>query len=255
MILDKQTLLQSLASARASIKSRYRQSFAGFLWVIINPIVMFATQSLVFKHILKLDIPKFYLFLLSGLLPWLFLVQSIEMTSSSFLTNGRITKAYSVSPIVFLTAQLIDNLVNFLMAMFVLLTVVAFLDPIPFSAFLGFIPSMIFLVTALWGLSIGIATLQVFYKDTKFVVSFVLSIGFYLTPIFYSEEFLPPGFEWLPKVNPLYYLIKPIRMSFLGHHPLTLGLEYLQAFAVAVFFLSTTTWYWNKKKNQVYMNV
>jgi lipopolysaccharide transport system permease protein len=247
---------QALASAKASVKTRYRQSYAGFIWVVINPIIMFLVQSLIFKHVLALEISRFYLFLLSGLLPWLFLVQTLEMTANSFAANGRITKAYSVSPLVFLTAQILDNLLNFIFAFVILLAAVSFFDPISMVHAIGIILPLFFLVVGVWGLSLWLATLQVFYSDTKFVLTFLLSIGFFVTPIFYSEDLLPQNLKWMPQINILYILIKPIRESILGHGTFE---SYFKSCAISAgvsTFLVVSSWrYWRNKKNQVFLNV
>jgi ABC-type polysaccharide/polyol phosphate export permease len=59
------------------MKFRYRKTFAGFIWVILNPIMMFVVQSLVFKRFLKIEIPDSFVFLLGGLLLWIFITQTI----------------------------------------------------------------------------------------------------------------------------------------------------------------------------------
>src|ERR1035437_5970491 len=78
----------------ANLKSRYRKTFVGFLWVILNPLILYGVQSLVFMKFLKLQVPNYTLFLLSGLLPWVFIVQSVEMCTSLIVINGKLFKSF-----------------------------------------------------------------------------------------------------------------------------------------------------------------
>src|SRR5271154_4561101 len=98
---------QSRALAAANLKSRYRRTVAGFLWVVLNPLIMFGVQSMIFRHVLKIQISNYFLFLLSGLLPWIFITQSMDMCTSLFQANGGVLKSFHLNPLVLLTAQLI----------------------------------------------------------------------------------------------------------------------------------------------------
>src|SRR5258708_5886389 len=112
---------QIIILTAANLKSRYRKTIAGFLWVIINPLLMFWVQSQIFIKVMKISLTNYPLFLLSGLLPWLFMTQSLEMSATIFNQMGSALKAFPVHPFVFLAAQLIDNFINFIAAFLVLL--------------------------------------------------------------------------------------------------------------------------------------
>ena len=85
----------------ANLKTRYRKTWAGFLWVILNPLTMYWIQTQVFSRFLKLNVSNYALFLLSGLLPWIFIVQTLEMCASLFVWSSRMFKAFPVSPLVY----------------------------------------------------------------------------------------------------------------------------------------------------------
>ena len=76
----------------ASLKSRYRKTFAGFLWVVLNPLMMFGVQSLVFKTFMKIQVPDYHLFLLGGLLPWIFFSSTIQMGTPIFVTQSHLLR-------------------------------------------------------------------------------------------------------------------------------------------------------------------
>ena len=88
------------------------------------------------------------------------------------------------------------------------------------AVFLGYIPGIRILLYALpvlicllgvFGLAWLLATLQIFYRDVKFVTSFVLNVSFFMTPIFYPENFVDPEHRWLLQLNPFRYFLLPFR--------------------------------------------
>ena len=94
MIAEVTFWRQVLALTRANLKARYRKTAAGFLWVVLNPLILYAAQSLVFERFLNLRVPRYSLFLGSGLLPWVFSAQTLEMCTSLFVTHGRLIRRH-----------------------------------------------------------------------------------------------------------------------------------------------------------------
>src|SRR3954465_5069767 len=117
---------QSRALTAANLKSRYRRTIAGFLWVVLNPLIQFGVQSAIFRHVLKIQVNNYLIFLLSGLLPWIFITQSMDMCTSLFVTSGNVLKSFRLNPLVLLTAQLLDNLLNFLAAFLIIFVALLF---------------------------------------------------------------------------------------------------------------------------------
>jgi len=240
----------------SNLKSRYRKTFAGFLWVVINPLVMFGVQSQVFGKFLKLQTPNYSLFLLSGLLPWIFITQSFEMSTSIFVSNGRLLKSFTIHPMVFLLSQLLDNLINFLAAFLLILIpfVVFHHDATSWGIFLVPLP-IITLVLGVTGFSWLLATVQVFFRDTRFMISFFISIAFFLTPIFYPITFIPTHLRWIIAINPLYYFIEPFRMAIYEFSLPFFLISLLKSLLAAILCLTLAATFWTKKRNAVYFHV
>lgn len=240
---------------RANLKARYRKTFAGFLWVIINPLMIYGVQSQIFKKFLHISAPNYYLFLLSGLLPWIFITQSLEMGTPIIQNSGPLLKAFSAHPLVYLIAQLVDNFINFVAAFLVLLFFVSFFEAGPPLGLILLPIPLFFLALAVLGLSWILATLQIFLRDTRYIVSFFLSITFFATPIFYPAEFVPPDLRWIVTFNPAYILIAPFRSSlYIFDGPvflISIAKEMVLTLAILVVALTL----WNKKKNAIYFNV
>lgn len=240
---------------RANLKSRYRKTIAGFFWVVFNPIIIFGVQSQVFSKFLRLDVPNYYLFLLSGLLPWIFILQTLEMCTSIFVANGQLLKSFPAHPIVYLMAQILDNAINFAAAFVLLLVPVWLYQPSnPIGLMMLFLPC-ITLVLAVVGMAWFLATLQVFFRDTRFIVTFVMNISFFLTPVFYPVEYVPAEYRWLVVFNPFYRLIEPFRIALYEFAWEPFGVAMVKALGVAVLSLGLATYYWRSKRNALYFNI
>ncbi|MBI3554675.1 MAG: ABC transporter permease [Deltaproteobacteria bacterium] len=244
---------QIRAMTIANLKSRYRKTVAGFFWVVLNPLIMFGVQAFVFRRIMKIQIPNYSMFLLSGLLPWIFISQSLEMTTSVFISSGPILRSFSIHPLVFLAAQLLDNLINFTAAFLMLYVPLWFYNP-PNIAGLVLLPiSIAVLIIGVLGMSWILATSQVLMRDTRFMLSFALNIGFFLTPIFYPREFVPPQYRFLSDYNPIFRLIDPFRYSIYQYDLLQFARAIALAAGVALASLAAAVLLWRRKETGVYL--
>jgi ABC-type polysaccharide/polyol phosphate export permease len=214
--------------------------------------IIYGTQSYVFHSILKLQVDRYPLFLLSGLLPWIFIVQSIEMCTGMLTNSARLLKSFPIHPFVFLSSQILDNLINFSAAFAVLLIPTLFLNKIPLVGLLVLPIPLTILFFAVFGMTWMLSTIHVFFRDTRFIVSFVLNVLFFLTPIFYPLDFVPPHFRWLTEINPIYLLIRPFR-SCLYEWDGVLFLDHtLVAMGVGGLFCAGAWLYWRRHRNEVY---
>lgn len=244
----------------ANLRTRYRNTWAGLIWVTLNPLILYGVQSLVFAKFLRLDVYDYPLFLAAGLLPWIFLAQSLDMGVPSFVNSGRLLKSFSVHPLVFLTAQLTDNLLNFLIGFALVLIPLLARTTHAGQAFSGafallFPLAILFLFIGTLSVTWILATAQVFFRDTRFLLTFALTTGFYLTPIFYPAEFVPTDLRWMVKWNPFYRLIDPFRSLFYPHATHSIGSALFISGCVASFFFITAVLLWRKSRNALYFHL
>jgi lipopolysaccharide transport system permease protein len=239
----------------ANLKSRYRKTFAGFLWVVLNPMITFGVQALVFHNFLKIDFSRYVLFLAAGLLPWIFIVQTIEMSASVFVTNGQLMKSIAATPLIYLCSQVLDCFINFLAGLLLaLLPIWIFYDGVRWPLLLIPLP-VISLAIGVFALSWLLAIAQVFFRDTRFLIGFSMNIGFFLTPIFYRRDFVPDGLQWLISLNPFYHLIAPFQVLV---HDFQWPLFYesmLYSLLTSFVLLTLAYVWWSRRRNQVYFYV
>ena len=99
----------------AEMKARYRNTVAGVLWVMLNPLFMFGVHALIFKHILKIDVSRYYVFLLSGLLPWLFINSALTQTVNCFISLRDALLSFQIHPLSLILSKCLDCFFNFLL--------------------------------------------------------------------------------------------------------------------------------------------
>lgn len=243
---------QVLSLTIASIKSRYRGSWTGLFWVILNPLIMFVAQSFVFHYLLKINVDNYLLFLVARLLPWLFISQTLEMCTSLFVMQRNLLKSFPIHPLVILLAQVLDNAFNFAIGFIIaLVPILISYDKLGLSVLLIF-PSFVVLMFNVSCLAWLLASVNVFFRDTRFIVTFLLSVGFFLTPIFYPVELLPANCRWLATINPIFYMIQPFHYSVYSF-----GIaNYLQATFLSILigagFLALGYLFWRKQRNAIY---
>jgi lipopolysaccharide transport system permease protein len=212
-ILHGRDLLRELISR--DIKIRYKRSVIGTLWTILNPLAQLMVLNFVFTYILPTRIPNFVSFLLVGILAWTWFSSALEAGTGTIVSNAAIIKKpafpNAILPIVSVSTQL----VHFLLALPILFVFVL-LGNLPVTASVLALPLVIttqFLL--ILSLVFILATVNVSFRDTKYLLRIVLMLGFYLTPIFYDPEFIPDNLVPLYNLNPMVHVIGAYRSIFL----------------------------------------
>ncbi len=174
------------------LKARYKNSILGFLWSLVNPLLMMLVFTLVFTVMLpNSNIPKFPVFVLCALLPWNWFNTSLMGATNSIVGNSQLVKKVYFPREVLPISTVLSNMVNFLLALIVLFAMMLIFRVrfTPWAALLPFV-ILVQLVLTL-GLSFILSTLNVFYRDTGVILEVVLLAWFFLTPIFYPIDILP----------------------------------------------------------------
>src|SRR5262245_6405522 len=189
------------------IKLRYRGSLLGFVWTLLNPLLLMLVYTLVFSVYLRIDMASYPAFLFSGLLPWLWLSSSLQQGVTSILDSAAlVTRSQfptQVLPVVTLTA----NTVNFLLTLPLLF---AFL--VAFRVSVGWpllaLPALVALEYLLaLGLVLIVSAVNIYFRDLQHIIVHLLTVLQFLTPIFYPTSVIP---EWLRPwalLNPLAVLV------------------------------------------------
>src|SRR5271170_645759 len=201
------------ALAIKELKIRYKRSVLGFMWALLNPAFMMLVLTLVFSTIMRFPIPHYAIFLLSVLLPWTFFAQSLSYAVEAIVTNGDLIKKVAVPKLVFPMAAVVSNIINLLLSLIPLMILVPLMRH-PFYWTWIYLPvPLLALVIFTTGMTFFFATANVYYRDVSHILQVVLSAWFYVTPIIYSLDFIPPNHRWIFKLNPIIYVINGFRLS------------------------------------------
>ena len=206
-----------------NLKVRYIGSSFGSLWSILNPVSHILIYGLVFGTFLKFKpdpavygTDKFFIFLVCGLIPWQFFVQTVFEAPSLILSNANLVKKSvgfpaEILPIVSLLTNIIDHLIGIMIIFSILLL---FKIKITFFAATILI-YLIFICIFALGISWLLASLNVYLRDIQQFLQLVMMSWFYLTPIFYSVNILPAWVMPIMKWNPMLYVVEGYRMALL----------------------------------------
>lgn len=201
------------ALALKELRVRYKRSVLGFVWALLNPLLMMIVLTLVFGTIMRFSIDHYAIFLLSMLLPWTFFTQALTYSVDSVVGNADLLKKVRIAKIVFPVSAVVSNIINFLLSLIPLALLVLVLRfPLHWTWIYLPIPMLgLFLFTL--GTSLFFAAVNVFFRDISHVIQIILSAWFYFSPIIYSLDFIPAKHRWLFKFNPMLYVLNGFRLS------------------------------------------
>lgn len=238
-IYNYRSMLRSMVVS--DLRTRYKGSFFGFLWTFINPLLTLIVYSLVFSIVMRVNIQHYSVFMFVGLLSWNLFSTSIQSSATIVVRQGSLVKKIYFPREILPISVVIGGLINYGLSLIVL---------VPFLLLNGFLPTwywlyipLIILVEVLFtlGLSLIVSSANVYMRDVEHILSIVLMLWFYLTPVVYSLSMIPLRYAQIFKLNPmtdivlsiqsvLYYDEQPHWKMFLysvGAGILTLGIGFL----------------------------
>src|SRR5689334_20377078 len=170
------------------LRVRYKRSALGFLWSLLNPLLMMIILTVVFSTISRLPIKQYAVFLISALLPWTFFSQALSYGVESIVGNGELLKKVYIDKSVFPAAAVLSNIINFILSMIPLLLLLAVMR-FPLYWTWAYLPvAVLILVLFATGCCFFVAAANVFFRDVSHILQIILSAWFYFSPIIYSMD-------------------------------------------------------------------
>lgn len=177
---------------RRELRVKYRGSVLGLAWTLINPIVLMGVYTIVFSVLWKaVDIDHYPLFVLSGLLAWIFFQGALQMSCTSLLSQASLVKQVQFPRQLLPVSVVATNLVTMLVMLSIVLPLNLIVIPETRTTFWVAIPLLVPLAALVTGLAILVASATVMFRDVEHLIATVLLPWFILTPIFYSFDRLP----------------------------------------------------------------
>lgn len=193
---------------------RYNGSTIGVLWSIIPPLAQFMILVFVFDRVVPLGIKGYPAFVFTGILPWTWFQISVSSAGYLFLNNRDLLRNPHFDPWILILVETLINLFTYLI-LFPVLMVTLLIYNRDFTWYLAIVPLLILIQGVLIvGLSLLIATMNVFYRDVHHIISLALMLLFYITPIFYQTRAIGDNYKILYKLNPVAALIQGYGAAF-----------------------------------------
>lgn len=203
-------------------KNRYIGSFLGFIWTIIQPVVMIFVLWFVFVKGFKsgpVDGIPFIAYLSIGMIAWNFFAEAWAASTGVFQEYSYLVKKINfkiaILPVVKLLSSFITHLIFIAIGIIILVVSGVEFSWYWFQMFYYLFAMMIFIL----GLSWITSCLQVFVRDIAQIIGVILQFGFWLTPIVWNFSIMPSEYQFWFKLNPMFYIVDGYRRSFITGEP------------------------------------
>nr|WP_314401051.1 ABC transporter permease [uncultured Aggregatibacter sp.] len=232
------------------IKLKYRRSYLGYIWSILNPLLMMIVLTVVFSNLFKFDIPNFSAYLLTGQLIFGFVSEATSSSVTAIVHNASLIKKTYVPKYIFVLSKITSSLVNMLFAMIALILVMIFTQ-VEITLNVLWVP-IIFLELYIFSLGLGLilSASTVFFRDIQYLWGVFTSIWMYLTPIIYPVSIISQEYRWwYDNLNPMVNYVEQFRDVILNSQ--SLSIESLsQGFIISIILLLFGIWFFNRKENE-----
>ncbi len=228
---------------------RYKQTMIGMAWALIRPFLTMVVFTVVFGKIAKLptegDAP-YPILVFAAMLPWQFFANSLAECSNSLIGNANLISKVYFPRLIVPTSAVVVSFVDFLISGIILLGLMAWYDFVPSWRILSLPLFIAIAFAASMGAGLWLASLNVQYRDFRYIVPFIVQFGLYISPVGFSSNVVPEQWRLLYSLNPIVGVIDGFRWAILGGESnLYLPGFLLSLGFVAVFFFSGI-WYFRK---------
>jgi lipopolysaccharide transport system permease protein len=200
------------------VKVRYKQTALGAAWAILQPVATMAVFSLFFGGLAKVpsDGVPYPLFSLAALVPWTFFSQGVIQSANSLVGSQNLLQKVYFPRLVIPAAAVLSGGVDFVIAFLVLLGMMAFYGVAP-TAQVVWLPLLVLLalVTSL-GVGLWLAVLNVYFRDVRYLVPFLVQMWLFITPIAYPSSLLHEPWRTVYGLNPMAGVVEGFRWALLG---------------------------------------
>lgn len=197
------------------LRTRYKYTIFGFLWMILNPLLQMLIIGFVFHFFMKQLIQNYYYFLLIGLLIWNFFSMSLSKSTPSIINERSLIKKAKFSKSIIPLSIILSNFINLLIAMALLTIPMLFLETLRIENVIYIFLSFILLISFTTGICLLCTALDVKFRDINFLVQTFIMFWFYATPIIYPLSIVPYKYYWLWRLNPMTSVLQFLQHGFL----------------------------------------
>ncbi|AFW95335.1 MAG: ABC transporter permease [Nostocales cyanobacterium LE14-WE4] len=227
---------------------RYKQTAIGIVWALIRPFLTMVVFTVVFGQLAKLpsEGAPYPILVFSAMLPWQFFSNSLSECSNSLIGNANLLSKVYFPRLVVPTSAVVVSFVDFMISGIILLALMAWYNFVPTWRILT-LPLFIGVAfAASMGAGLWLASLNVQYRDFRFIVPFIVQFGLYISPVGFSSTIVPEKWRFLYSLNPMVGVIDGFRWAILGGNSQLYLPGFILSMALVVLLLVSGIWYFRK---------
>lgn len=218
---------------KSGLKAEHRNSYLGYFWWLLDPLLNIAVYYFLVVIILDRGGPDYPIFLVIGLIVWRWISSSINTSANSVLRYSSIINQVALPKLIFPLSFTISQLVNFLFGLTVIALFLTIFGVVP-TWHIVYLP-LIIIITLLFLLAVGsiLGYITVFVRDIDNLLTHVIRIFFYASPIIWEGGRLPPEYAWAVAINPIAILVNSYRDILMYHqNPDFIGLGVIAGLSI-----------------------
>jgi lipopolysaccharide transport system permease protein len=197
---------------------RYKQTSIGIAWALIRPFLAMVVFSVVFGSLAKLPsegVP-YPILVFSAMLPWQFFANSLSECSNSLISNANLISKVYFPRLVVPTSSIVVSFVDFMISGMIMLGLMAWYNFVPSWRILTLPVFIVIAFLASMGAGLWLCSLNVKYRDFRYIVPFIVQFGLYVSPVGFSSSIVPERWRLLYSINPMVGVIDGFRWAILG---------------------------------------
>ena len=228
---------------------RYKQTAVGMAWALIRPFLTMIVFTVVFGKIANLptegDAP-YPILVFAAMLPWQFFANSLSECSNSLISNANLISKVYFPRLIVPTSGVVVSFVDFMISGIILLGLMAWYDFVPSWRIVA-LPLFIAIAFAVsMGAGLWLASLNVQYRDFRYIVPFIVQFGLYISPVGFSSNVVPQQWRFLYSLNPMVGVIDGFRWAILGGESNLYVPGFLLSLGLVIAFFFSGIWYFRK---------
>jgi lipopolysaccharide transport system permease protein len=227
---------------------RYKQTAIGIAWALIRPFLTMIVFTVVFGTLAKLPsegVP-YPILVFAAMLPWQFFANSLSECSNSLISNSNLISKVYFPRLIVPTSAVVVSFVDFMISGMILLGLMAWYNFVPSWRILTLPLFILIAFAAALGAGLWLASLNVQYRDFRFIVPFIVQFGLYISPVGFSSSVVPEKWRLLYSINPMVGVIDGFRWAILGGGAQLYWPGFILSMGLVTLLLISGIWYFRK---------
>ncbi|MCM8784625.1 MAG: ABC transporter permease [Candidatus Omnitrophica bacterium] len=233
------------------IKVKYKQTIFGIGWAILQPFFMMIIFTLFFGKFAKIpsDNIPYPIFSYTGLIIWTYFANSLTFAVDSIVKHQNVVTKIYFPKILLPLSSILSNLVDFFISFIILILFMFFFRITPSYRIFYFPLFLLITIITAFSVSLYLSALNVYYRDVKYIMNFLIQVWFFLTPITYPISIVPERFRLIYNLNPMVGVIEGMRWCLIGKEIGSLNMMIFSLFIIFILFIYGLYFFKNMEKS------